>query len=163
MAVRVWPVPLPLLFLIFLVVPFAELYLIFEVVGDALGAPLTILLLAADSVLGAVLLRAQGRTVWRQMNEALAAGRMPHRELQNGVAIVFGGAFLMTPGFLTDILGVLLLLPPTRSAIVRLVAARLARRLTARLATAETRPRHDYDVEGTATEQAPPGPERLER
>ncbi len=155
--------PLPLLLLIFLVVPFAELYLIFEVVGDALGAPLTILLLAADSVLGAVLLRSQGRAVWRRMNEALAAGRMPHREVQDGVAVVFGGAFLMTPGFLTDVIGLLLLVPPTRAVIGRLVARRVACRVSARMAAAEARPRHDYDVEGTASEHAPADAGRLGR
>ena len=74
-------------------------------VGDAIGVVPTILLLAADSVLGSVLLRSQGRAVWRRFNEALAAGRMPHREVQDGVAVIFGGAFLITPGFLTDIVG----------------------------------------------------------
>ncbi len=162
MAVRVRPVPLPLLIVLFILVPLAELYLILQV-GEAIGPVLTILLLAADSVLGSVLLKSQGRAVWRRFNDALATGRMPHREVQDGIAVVFGGAFLITPGFLTDILGLLLLLPPTRALIVRLAARRLARRMTARVAADETRPRHDYDVEGTASEQAPPDAGRLER
>ena len=65
-------------------------------------------------MLGAMLLRAQGRTVWRRFNAALSEGRMPHREVMDGVLVIFGGAFLITPGFITDIFGVLLLLPPTR-------------------------------------------------
>ncbi len=98
-------------------------------VGDAIGALRTILLLAADSVIGSMLLRSQGRAVWRRFNETLAAGRMPHREVLDGVLVIFGGAFLITPGFLTDIVGLLLLLPPTRSLIRRLVARRLGRRV----------------------------------
>src|SRR5215212_2993193 len=67
-------------------------------VGDAIGVLPTIALLAADSVLGSLLLRAQGRAVWRRFNETLAGGRMPHREVLDGVLEIFGGAFLITPG-----------------------------------------------------------------
>ena len=108
------------LFLVFLVLPVAELYVILKV-GDSIGILWTLLLLAADSVLGTLLLRAQGRTVWRRFNAALSEGRMPHREVMDGVLVIFGGAFLITPGFITDILGVLLLLPPTRAIVRRLI------------------------------------------
>jgi len=146
--------PLLALLALFIVVPIVELYLILKV-GDAIGAVWTIALLAADSVLGTVLLRTQGRSVWRRFNEALSAGRMPHREVVDGVLVIFGGAFLITPGFLTDIVGLLLLLPPTRAVIRRLLAQRLGRRVTVSM----TQP---YDVEGSATEDdAPPG--RLQR
>ena len=97
-----------------MVVPLAELYVILKV-GDAIGYGWTILLLAADSLLGALLLRSQGRAVWRALQRDPAEGRMPHREVMDGVLVIFGGAFLITPGFITDILGVLLLLPPTRA------------------------------------------------
>ena len=107
--------PLLALLLIFIVLPIAELYLIY-LVGDAIGIWWTLGLLAADSVLGSLLLRSQGRAVWTRFQEAMAAGRMPHREVQDGVAVIFGGAFLITPGFLTDIFGLVLLLPPTRTA-----------------------------------------------
>jgi UPF0716 protein FxsA len=120
--------PLWALLLIFLVVPIAELYLIY-LVGDAIGVWQTLLLLAADSLLGSFLLRSQGRTVWNRFNEALAAGRMPHREVLDGVLVIFGGAFLITPGFLTDVLGLVLLVPPTRTAVRRVVARRLGRRV----------------------------------
>src|ERR687892_821301 len=119
--------PLPALIALFIVVPIVELYVILKV-GDAIGAVWTILLLAADSVLGSVLLRSQGRTVWRRFNEALSAGRMPHREVMDGVFVIFGGAFLITPGFLTDIVGLTLLIPPTRAVVRRQVVRRLDRR-----------------------------------
>src|ERR671914_2811465 len=117
-----------LLVAVFIIVPLAELYVILRV-GDAIGAVWTILLLAADSVLGSLLLRAQGRSVWRRFNDALAAGRMPPREVVDGVLVIFGGAFLITPGFLTDVVGLLLLVPPTRSTFRRLVVARLGGRV----------------------------------
>src|SRR5918992_3250565 len=109
------------LVVLFLVIPIAELYAIYKV-GDAIGVPWTFLLLAADSVIGALLLRSQGRAVWRRFNEALSQGRMPHREVQDGVLVIFGGAFLITPGFITDVFGLLLLIPPTRTLIRKAVA-----------------------------------------
>ena len=81
-------------------------------VGEAIGAVWTILLLAADSVLGSLLLRAQGRSVWGRFNTAVAEGKMPHREVIDGVLVIFGGAFLITPGFITDVVGLLLLILP---------------------------------------------------
>jgi UPF0716 protein FxsA len=146
--------PLLALVAIFIVVPLAELYVILKV-GDAIGAVWTILLLAADSVLGSLLLRAQGRSVWRRFNDALGVGRMPHREVLDGVLVIFGGAFLITPGFITDIVGLILLIPPTRALVRRMLVRRLGRRV-------EVRTRQRGDVEGTATEyDVPPG--RLER
>ncbi|MEX1142764.1 MAG: FxsA family protein [Thermoleophilaceae bacterium] len=119
--------PLLPVVLLFIVVPVVELYVILQI-GDAIGAPLTIVLLAADSAVGAVLLRSQGRSVWRQFNEVMRAGRVPHRELLDGVAVIFGGALLLTPGFITDVVGLLLLLPPSRALIRRLIARRVGRR-----------------------------------
>jgi UPF0716 protein FxsA len=144
--------PLLALLALFILVPLAELYVILKV-GEAIGALWTILLLAADSVLGSLLLRAQGRSVWRRFNAALADGKMPHREVLDGVLVIFGGAFLVTPGFITDVVGLLLLVPPTRAVIRRLLVRRLGRRIAV---TATTRPRADYDVEGTAREDSPP-------
>ena len=150
--------PLPALIALFIVVPLVELYVILKV-GDAIGAIWTILLLAADSVLGAILLRTQGRSVWRRFNTALADGKMPHREVIDGVLVVFGGAFLITPGFITDVVGILLLVPPTRAVIRRLLVSRLGRRIAV---NAATRGRMRYDVEGTAREDPNP-PGRLQR
>jgi UPF0716 protein FxsA len=150
--------PLLALLVVFIVLPLAELYLILKV-GDLIGVPLTIVLLAADSVVGSLLLRSQGRAAWRRLNEALAAGRMPHREVQDGVLVVFGGAFLITPGFITDVIGLLMLLPPTRPLVRRLVMRALTRRAERRMA----RPQSDFDVEGTATEPEAPPPRHLPR
>jgi UPF0716 protein FxsA len=160
-------VPLLLLIVIFVVVPLAELYVIFQVVGPAIGAPLTILLLAADSLAGAWLMKSQGRAVWRRFNENMSAGRIPHREIVDGVLVIFGGAFLITPGFITDILGFLLLIPPTRALFRRTLQRQLERRavpIAGRAASSRfrTRPQPgDYDVEGTATEHDVPPPAEL--
>ena len=135
--------PLWVLALLFLLVPVAELYVIYQV-GDAIGVLWTFLLLAADSLLGSLLLKSQGRTVWRRFNDNLAQGRMPHREVIDGVLVIFGGAFLITPGFLTDIVGLTLLVPPTRAVVRRFLVRRLGRRVM----VGGGRP--DYDVEGTA-------------
>ena len=159
--------PLLALIALFIVLPLAELYVILKV-GDAIGAVWTILLLAADSLLGALLLRSQGRSVWRRFNTALAEGKMPHREVMDGVLVIFGGAFLITPGFITDIFGLLLLVPPTRALIRSRVVRRLGRRVAVGVGSppgrgrpGRSRPR-DYDVEGTAREYGdePPGLQR---
>ena len=142
---------LPLV-LIFIVVPIAELAVIIQV-GQIIGVWWTIGLLIADSILGSVLMRSQGRTAWRRFNETTRAGRVPAREVLDGALVIFGGALLLTPGFITDVLGLLLLFPPTR-ALVRVV---LARRLADRMVVSMTagprvRRRRDDDVEGTAVE-----------
>src|ERR687895_714324 len=115
---------LPLV-LLFIVVPIAELAVIIQV-GQAIGVWWTIAILVADSILGSVLMRSQGRAAWRRFNEAVQSARVPAREVLDGALIVFGGLLLLTPGFLTDLLGLVLLIPPTR----RVVRAVLARRLT---------------------------------
>jgi UPF0716 protein FxsA len=144
--------PLLALLLIFIVLPLAELYVIFKV-GEAIGVPLTILLLAADSIIGWLLLKSQGRAVWRRFSETMAAGRIPHREVLDGVMVIFGGAFLITPGFITDVIGLFLLLPPTRALARGLVIRALGGRFAIGMAGAvrRRRPRAEYDVEGTAT------------
>jgi len=139
------------LIVLFIVLPLSELYVILKI-GDLIGVPLTIALLAADSVIGSLLLRSQGRAVWRRFNEALLAGRMPHREVQDGVLVIFGGAFLITPGFITDIIGLFMLLPFTRPLVRRLAMRALTRRVERRV----TAPRSDFDVESSATEHEPP-------
>jgi UPF0716 protein FxsA len=150
-------VPLLALIALFLVIPFLELYIILEVVGPALGAPLTILLLAVDSIIGALLFKSQGRSVWRRFNRTMSEGKVPHREVVDGVLVIFGGAFLITPGFLTDIFGVLLLLPPTRAVIRRLLIRRLGRRVLV------SEPRRGFDVEGSARDYEDTPQPRLER
>ena len=159
----------------FIVVPLAELWAILSV-GDAIGVLPTILILLADSILGSLLLRWQGRGAWRRFVDALRTARMPSRELADGLLIVVGAALLLTPGFLTDVAGLLLLIPPTRALARRGLERGIARRLSAGLADAARDPRAGprarhrgtaYDVEGTATEHdgapVPGGPPRIER
>jgi UPF0716 protein FxsA len=148
--------PLLALLAVFILLPLAELYVILEVVGPVLQWYGTVALLLADSVIGTLLFRSQGRAVWRRFNDVLAQGRMPHREVLDGVLIVFGGAFLITPGFITDIFGILLLVPPTRAVIRRLVARRLGRRVAVGITP------EPYDVDGSATEYDAPA-RRLDR
>ncbi len=111
-----------LLVILFIVVPIAELYVIIQV-GEAIGVVPTLLLLLLDAILGSLLLRHQGRGAWRRFNEAIAQRRFPGKEVADGVLIVIGGTLLLAPGFLTDIVGLLLLIPPTR-AIARAVLKR---------------------------------------
>ena len=112
------------LVLLFIVLPIAEIYVIIKV-GEAIGVWPTIALLILDGFLGAALLRHQGRAAWRRFNEALAAGRVPAREVFDGAMVIVGGAFLLAPGFITDVIGLLLLLPPSR-ALFRGIATKLA-------------------------------------
>jgi UPF0716 protein FxsA len=122
-----------LLVVIFIIVPLAELYVIIQV-GNVIGLIPTLVLLLADALLGSMLLRHQGRAAWVRFNRALAENRLPHKEVFDGVLIIFGGALLITPGFITDIFGLVLLIPPTR-AIVRGISSRIVRRRMAMGAT----------------------------
>jgi UPF0716 protein FxsA len=136
-----------LLVLIFIVVPIVEIYVIIQV-GQAIGALWTILILIADSIIGARLLRWQGGRAWVNFQNAMAAGRIPHREILDGVLIIVGGAFLLTPGFITDIFGLILLIPPTRAVVRRFVVRVLARRSGARFARVVVRRAGGRDEDG---------------
>jgi UPF0716 protein FxsA len=144
------------LLLLFIIVPIAELAVIIQV-GQEIGVWWTIALLIADSLLGSLLMRAQGRAAWRRFAEATQARRVPAREVLDGALIILGGALLLTPGFLTDIAGLALLLPPSRAVIRALLVRRLGRRMVASMTTpgrpTEPRaPRPGADVEGTAVD-----------
>ena len=147
-----------LLVALFIAVPIAELAVIIQV-GQAIGVWWTILILVADSILGSVLMRSQGRAAWRRFNSALQAGRVPAREVADGVLIIFGGALLLTPGFITDVFGLLFLLPPTRALIRRLFLRQAMRRITVTMAAGPTMPRgggrRADDVEGSAVDVDP--------
>ena len=152
-------VPL-LLLLIFIVIPLAELYVIIQV-GQAIGVWPTIAILLADAVIGSILLRAQSRVAWRRFTAAVSEGRVPTKEVLDGVLVIFGGAFLITPGFITDVFGILFLLPPTRALARRLMLRNVAARMAASATSwgagrvAGRRMPTPYDVEGTASEREP--------
>jgi UPF0716 protein FxsA len=117
---------LPLIGL-FIAIPILELYVIVKV-GGLIGVLPTLVLLFGMSLLGALLLRHQGRGAWQRFNRALAERRFPGREVADGLLITVGGALLLTPGFITDAVGLLLLIPPTRALARRLLQAWVARR-----------------------------------
>ncbi len=127
--------------------PVAELFVIVKV-AEAIGVLLTVGLLIAGWPIGLVLLRAEGRSAWRRLTLAVTAGRPPGREVLDGALVVVGGALLIVPGFITDALGIALLLPPSRA------AARMAvvRNFRSRLVVRATRWGGSGDVDSTATD-----------
>ena len=140
------------LLLLLIIVPIAEIALIIQV-GEWIGVWWTIALLLADAVLGSLLLRSQGRAVWRRFTEAVSEGRVPHREVVDGVLVIFGGALMLAPGFLTDVIGALFLAPPTRALMRRLLVRRATLRIMgARRPSDNGRP---PDVEATAVDVDP--------
>ena len=114
------------LLILFIALPIAEIYVIIQV-GQWIGILPTLALLIVDGFVGAALARSQGRAAWERFNRALGEGRVPARETFDGAMIILGGALLLAPGFITDVVGFALLFPPTR-ALMRATIARLARR-----------------------------------
>jgi UPF0716 protein FxsA len=168
------------LVLLFIVVPILELWVIIEV-GSLIGVVPTLALLLADALLGSLLLRHQGRGAWRRFIQAIAERRFPGKEVADGLLIAIGGTLLLAPGFITDIVGVVFLIPPTRALVRRLLRGVVGRRFVvmggpagaaygaasagtkaygyARRgegatngATSANGASRDYDVEGTAEE-----------
>jgi UPF0716 protein FxsA len=149
---------MPFLIALFIVVPILELYVIIQV-GELIGLWPTLALLLADALLGSFLLKHQGRGAWRRFNEALAQRRFPGREVVDGLLIVVGGTLLLAPGFLTDIVGLLLLIPPSRAVVRRLLRRFTIGRFTIAgmpggqgPATGSPRGPRDYDFDATAEE-----------
>jgi UPF0716 protein FxsA len=123
-------IPLWVLFVAFLVVPLAEIYVLIQV-GQVIGVWWTILLLIADSIFGGWLIKREGSKAWRALNVALSSGRMPARELADGALILIGGTLMLTPGFVTDAFGILMILPFTRPFFRRILTGVVTRRLLA--------------------------------
>jgi len=124
------------LFTAFIVVPLIEIYVLIQV-GQVIGPWWTILLLILDSLFGTWLIRREGGKAWLALRVALESGRMPARELADGALILVGGTLMLTPGFVTDAVGILLILPFTRPVARRLLTQVVTRRL---LAGQTTRP-----------------------
>jgi UPF0716 protein FxsA len=114
------------LLVLFVIVPVVELAVIIQV-GHLIGVLPTIVALLAISFGGAWLVKREGLSVWRRFRQQVDNGHVPGRELADGVMILLAGALLLTPGFVTDFFGVLLLLPPVR-ALVRAATLRRASR-----------------------------------
>ncbi len=113
---------MPLLF-IFIAVPVIEIYLLIKV-GSAIGALPTILLVVVTAIVGTMLLKQQGMATLNRYQQNIMQGKIPAQELIEGLALVFGGALLLTPGFFTDIVGFLCLIPLTRQTIIRWIMKR---------------------------------------
>lgn len=114
---------MPILVLLFLVVPIVELYVLIQV-GEEIGALNTIGLLLVISVVGAWLAKREGLGVWRRIQEQVEAGKVPGADLVDAFLILLAGALLLTPGFVTDVLAIALLLPPTRALVRRTMRKR---------------------------------------
>ena len=112
----------------FVLVPLIEIFVIVQI-GQVIGAWWTIALLVVDSAIGAWLVKHEGGRAWRALRTALEERRMPTGELADGVLILVGGTLMLTPGFVTDIFGVLCILPMTRPVGRRLLSGFIARRL----------------------------------
>ncbi len=123
---RRW-VPWWVLALAFVLVPVLEIYVLIQV-GQVIGAWWTVLLLVADGALGAWLMKREGGRALRALREALDQHRMPAKELADGALILVGGTLLLTPGFVTDVLGIVFVLPVTRPLARRGLTRYLERR-----------------------------------
>ena len=117
-----------LLVVALVVVPLVEIYLLVQV-GQLLGILPTLALLLGMSLLGAYLLKREGTRTWRAFRDALGSRRVPAREVADGALVIFGAALLLTPGFATDLFGLICVLPPTRAALRRMLTGLVARRL----------------------------------
>ncbi|MCQ4263774.1 membrane protein FxsA [Stutzerimonas stutzeri] len=111
-------------FVLFLLFPLAELYVLIKV-GGSIGALATILLLVLSGIAGILLLRLAGfATAWRA-RERLARGELPEREMLQGLMMAIGGGLLFLPGFISDVLALIVLFPPTRNFLFRQINRRI--------------------------------------
>jgi len=111
------------LFVLFLLVPLIEIYFLIQV-GSVIGAAWTVFLVVATAVIGAGLLRWQGFNTLQRAQTSLAQGQLPAIAMLEGVALLLSGAMLLTPGFFTDTVGFILLVPMFRQAMIKHILAR---------------------------------------
>ena len=116
------------LLILFIIVPIIELSL-FMLLGKHLGLVPTLVIIVITAVIGASLTKSQGGKALANFQNALAMGKMPHKEMVDGLLVLIAGAVLLTPGFLTDTVGFLLLLPPVRAVVRGIVSEKLAKRV----------------------------------
>lgn len=134
----------------FIVVPVLEIYVLIQV-GQVIGAWWTILLLIADGFLGSYLVKREGSRAWQALQDALRENRVPARELADGALILIGGTLLLTPGFLTDVVGLAAILPVTRPVARRLLTRVITRKLVV------VGPRGEYPPGGSSRTRQSPG------
>lgn len=160
--------------LLFIVVPVLELVILIRL-GQYVGLWPTVALVLGTGFVGAALARLEGMRLFLQFQRELAAGRMPTQAMLDGLSVMVGGAFLLTPGVLTDLAGLALLFPPTRRWIQRRVLKRIERGMaegTIRVASMNAQgfgawgawsgPQGPAGFGGDAGPRVPEGPTRLD-
>jgi UPF0716 protein FxsA len=152
---------LPLvLLLLFVAVPVLEIYVIVQV-GQEIGAVQTLVLLLLEGALGAVLVKREGSRAWAALQGAVSTGRLPSRELADAALVLVGGTLLLTPGFVTDVVGFFLVLPPTRPLARRILGWVVARQ-AGRVVVRRFGPAGGAATRGAAGWRRPdPGPNRV--
>ena len=143
-----------LLVLLLICWPVAELFVAIKV-AEAIGVLPTVLLLIVSWPAGVWAVRSHGRAAWERLSVAVSAGRTPAKEVLDGVLVLLGGAFLIIPGFITDVIGICLLIGPIRALTRRAFAANLRSRFVVQ-ATRFTNRGSSYDVDSTAHDIDPP-------
>jgi UPF0716 protein FxsA len=156
-----------ILLVLLIAVPIAELWVIVQV-ADGIGILWTLVLLFGISIAGARLLKQQGTSTWKRLRETTARGGIPTEEVTDGAMILLGGALLLTPGFLTDVVGLSLLIPSARAVMKRLFRRTMARRAqarerrrgiyTTRVVKVERTQRDESDAQRTGTSSSSPEP-----
>jgi UPF0716 protein FxsA len=137
-----------IIFLIVLILPFAEIYLLLSV-GSVIGAFPTIFLVILTAILGAGLLRQQGFSTFQRFQSALAQGVMPAYEMVEGLIILVGGVLLLTPGFITDLIGFACLTPSIRQKFARYAIDHYFARQPERFRTGPSKDAHVLEGEYT--------------
>ncbi len=135
--------------LLLIIWPIAELLVAIKI-AEAIGVLLTVGLVLVGWPVGMWLIRAQGRSAWGRLRTAVAAGRPPAHEAIDGALVLLGGTLLIIPGFITDAIGLWLVLAPSRALTRRAIARNLHSRLIVRAARFARSPRSGYDVDSTA-------------
>ncbi|MEE9397384.1 MAG: FxsA family protein [Methylococcales bacterium] len=115
--------PFQLLFVAFLAIPLLEIYMLLKI-GSIIGVLATVVLVVSTAVIGAAMLRMQGFATWQRLQQALSQGKIPAMEMIEGPILLVGGALLLTPGFFTDILGFICLIPQTRKRLANSILAK---------------------------------------
>jgi UPF0716 protein FxsA len=123
--------PVMLLIGLFVALPIVEIYVIIQV-GQAIGALPTVILLVLESLLGAWLVKHEGTRAWRALTATLSSGQLPGRQLADAALVLVGGTLLLTPGFVSDVVGFFFVLPFTRPIARRALLWLAARRLASR-------------------------------
>jgi UPF0716 protein FxsA len=138
--------------------PVAEIFVAITL-AEAIGVLPMVILLIAGMPLGRWVLRSEGRAAWRRLSEAVSSGRQPGREALEGALVVAGGVLMIVPGFIGDLVGACLLLPPTRRALRAVLSRNVRSRLVLRAAQFARPGRSatpSYDVDSTATDVEAP-------